>query len=207
MSCRPLAVRAPAVAAPPHRLDQLSYARLALSSPLVLITRLSPRRYELADRSGAMFGRLIDDLTGDVLAVSHAGAWQCGIRRSWRGWGGVAVDQRSDRVVATYAPRWRKGGALIIGEHEYALRARPGGEHALLDDDGRGVLRLRPVDPEPAGTAFGDDAAVITAAVEVEAQLLDGPDPLMVMLLAIWAADLDREASSRADHSPQGMGL
>ena len=65
----------------PAPLAPLSAAR-ASSGSLAVTLHFAPRRYEVGDSHGPTFGRLLDDLRGDVLAVSSEGAWRCGIRRA-----------------------------------------------------------------------------------------------------------------------------
>src|SRR5215210_3294114 len=133
----------------PAPLAPLSPERLASSESLIVTLCFAPRQYEVSDRHGLTYGRLLDDLRGHVLAVSSEGAWRCGIDRSWRGWAASVEDQLSGRVVANYTPRWRAGGTLICCDNRaYGLRKRIGQTWRLRDATHDLVVLIRPPNRE-----------------------------------------------------------
>jgi len=190
-------IRTPAPLAP------LSPAR-ASSGSLVVTLQFAPRRYEVRENHGSTFGRLLDDLRGDVLAVSSEHAWRCGIGRSWRGWAASVEDQLSGRVVANYTPRWRAGGNLVCSDDRtFRLRKRLGQTWRLYDATHELVVQIRPPNRAEKAEA-GDETEQVVSVLEPGPALSPLNDAVFVLLVAIWAAGLEQEASARAAATPSG---
>jgi hypothetical protein len=188
----------------PAPLAPLSAAR-ASSGSLAVTLHFAPRRYEVGDSHGPTFGRLLDDLRGDVLAVSSEGAWRCGIGRSWRGWAASVEDQLSGRVVANYTPRWRAGGTLVcFDDRSFRLRKRLGQTWRLHDAAHELVVQIRPPKRDEKADARDEEGRVVSV-LEPGPALQPLRDAVFILLVAIWTAGLETEALARGA-SPGSFG-
>ena len=180
----------------PAPLAPLSPAR-ASSGSLAVTLHFAPRRYEVGDRHGPTFGRLLDDLRGDVMAVSCESAWRCGIGRSQRGWAASVEDQLSGRVVASYTPGWRAGGTLVcFNDCRFRLRKRFGHTWRLHNATHELVVEIRPPNRDEKADARDAEGRVVSV-LEPGPALQPLGDAVFILLVAIWTAGLEDEALAR----------
>lgn len=130
------------------------------------------------DRAVASMHRLRHGMT---LAARAGRRWRLLVRDARGGWIGVAEDLRTGELVASYRTAWFFGGTVTLEGREYRLRRRLGGAWRVREG-GNDVAVLR--DGYPRGD------------VELAAGVRQVADPLLLVVIIVWATELEGVGSS-----------
>ena len=103
--------------------------------------------WTLTDRTRNVFGRIVSDAAGDMVARTAGRDCRLATERSGARWIVVARDTRDDEAVAAYHASWRPAGGEIwvAPDHWCALRWTPlaRGSSWRLSHEGGEILRMR----------------------------------------------------------------